>query len=60
MAVGLKEIKDFVKEHLKVYIEKGEKTVLVEVGCGTGNYLIPVSEEFDSAIGIDLNKGMLA
>lgn len=35
-------------------------TVYVDVGCGTGNYLLNVGKNYEKATGIDLNEGMLA
>ncbi len=31
----------------------------LDVGCGTGNYLIPLAKMFKKAMGVDLNEGML-
>lgn len=37
----------------------GHKSYL-DVGCGTGNYLLSIAPHFESVKGLDLNEGMLA
>lgn len=53
-AVGLQEMLSLIKERAPSF-----KSYL-DVGCGTGNYLLPIAELFEEAVGLDLNEGMLA
>ena len=53
-AVGLQEMLTLIKERTPSFAS------YLDVGCGTGNYLIPIAELFHQSTGLDLNEGMLA
>ena len=47
----------FLKNILNILKTKGGS--LLDVGCGTGRYLGPLSKEFDNVQGIDVSKNMV-
>lgn len=37
----------------------GETKAIADIGCGTGNYLVAMKDIYESAVGVDINEGML-
>lgn len=52
---GLNQLISFINETVK-----DNKGAILEVGCGTGNYLSKLAEIYEKVCGVDLNEGMLA
>lgn len=54
-AIGI----NFIISGLKRNNKKLKKQKLLDMGCGTGNHILALSDNFDKMIGLDENKNML-
>ena len=52
--IGLKEMISAFKKYGPDIIE-----TMADIGCGTGNYMIELRDEYKYGVGVDINEGML-
>jgi SAM-dependent methyltransferase len=45
-----------IAKHIKL---RGQRTTLIEVGCGTGEFIRPIADHFRLSIGMDFNKNFI-
>lgn len=50
------DTQNFIVDIAKNIKLRGHRTTLVEVGCGTGEFIRPIADHFRVAIGMDFNK----
>jgi len=50
---------DFIVDIAKNIKLRGQRVTLVEVGCGTGEFIRPIADHFRLAIGIDINQAFV-
>jgi len=50
---------DFITDIAKNMKLRGQRVTLVEVGCGTGEFIRPIADHFRLAIGLDFNPNFI-
>jgi NDP-sugar pyrophosphorylase family protein/SAM-dependent methyltransferase len=53
------DTQNFITEIAKHIKLRGERTSLIEVGCGTGEFIRPIADNFRLSIGMDFNKNFI-
>jgi len=52
-------VKSFIVDIAKNIKLRGQRVTMVEVGCGTGEFIRPIADHFRLAIGLDFNQNFI-
>lgn len=52
-------VKDFIVDIAKNIKLRGQRVSMVEVGCGTGEFIRPIADHFRLAVGLDFNQNFI-